>query len=561
MTANLDAVEKPHEEPAGEMRSDAIKKGVDRAPHRSLLYAVGLKKEDLSKPFIAIVNSYTNIVPGHIHLDRLASDVARGVREAGGVPFIFNTIAVCDGLAMNHEGMKYSLPSREVIADSIEIMLSAHMFDAAVFVSSCDKIVPGHLLAAARLNLPSIFVTGGPMYPGFFKGRKADLVTVFEALGEYRDGRMTLEELMELEAAACPGAGSCAGLFTANTMACLVEAMGLSLPGMAATHAEDDAKRSLAYESGRRIVGLWREGLSFRDIVKPESLLNAIIVDNALGGSTNTVLHITALAKEAGYDLPLKVFDEISRRIPTLVMIRPSGDAVMVDFYRAGGVPALLKVLRRHLNLDVLTVTGKRLREMIDEFLDPIGSLIRPLENPYRGEGGIAVLRGSLAPEGAVIKLAGTPLQLRSFRDEARVFNSEEESIEFLMHEEFSKNTVVVVRYEGLLGGPGMREMLMPTSIIVGRNLVERVALVTDGRFSGGTKGIAIGHVMPEAFVGGPIALVEDHDEILIDVPNRRLDLLIDEDELEKRRSKWAPPPGKLRSKFLNKLRENKFFL
>ncbi|MBO3799481.1 MAG: dihydroxy-acid dehydratase [Candidatus Brockarchaeota archaeon] len=543
------------------MRSNAIKKGVDRAPHRSLLHAVGLEKEDFEKPFIAVVNSYTSIVPGHIHLNSLAEEVSRGIRDEGGVPFVFNTIAVCDGLAMNHEGMKYSLPSREVIADSIEIMLSAHMFDAAVFISSCDKIVPGHLLAAARLNLPSIFVTGGPMYPGVFKGRRIDLVSVFEVLGEYHEGKFTLEELREFERAACPGAGSCAGLFTANTMACLVEAMGLSLPNMAATHALDEKKKRLAYDSGRRIVGLWREGLKFKDVVKRENLINAIIIDNALGGSTNTVLHISALAKEAGYDLSLQVFDEISRRVPTLVLIRPSGESFMIDFYNAGGIPSLLKMLRKYIYLDAMTVTGKPLRELVETFPEPQGSLIRPPENPYRSEGGIAILRGSLAPEGAVIKLAGTPMQLRTFRGRARVFDSEEEVVKALEKEDFEENTVVVVRYEGLLGGPGMREMLMPTSLIVGRSLVEKVALVTDGRFSGGTKGIAIGHVSPEAFLGGPIALVKDGDEILIDVPGRRLDLLVDEDELQERRRKWTPVVKKIESKFLNKLRDNRFFL
>ncbi|MEM1547606.1 MAG: dihydroxy-acid dehydratase [Thermoproteota archaeon] len=549
-------VEKPNE-----MRSNAIKKGVDRAPHRSLLHAVGLEKEDFEKPFIAVVNSYTNIVPGHIHLNSLAEEVSRGIRDEGGVPFVFNTIAVCDGLAMNHEGMKYSLPSREVIADSIEIMLSAHMFDAAVFISSCDKIVPGHLLAAARLNLPSIFVTGGPMYPGVFKGKRIDLVSVFEVLGEYHEGKVTLEELREFERAACPGAGSCAGLFTANTMACLVEAMGLSLPNMAATHALDEKKKRLAYDSGRRIVGLWREGLKFKDVVKRENLINAIIVDNALGGSTNTVLHISALAKETGYDLPLQVFDETSRRVPTLVLIRPSGESFMVDFYNAGGIPSLLKMLRKYIYLDAMTVMGKPLRELVEAFPEPQGSFIRPPENPYRSEGGIAILWGSLAPEGAVIKLAGTPMQLRTFRGRARVFDSEEEVVKALEKEDFEENTVVVVRYEGLLGGPGMREMLMPTSLIVGRGLVEKVALVTDGRFSGGTKGIAIGHVSPEAFLGGPIALVEDGDEILIDVPSRRLDLLVDKDELQERRRKWTPVVKKIESKFLNKLRDNKFFL
>ncbi|MBO3754058.1 MAG: dihydroxy-acid dehydratase [Candidatus Brockarchaeota archaeon] len=542
------------------MRSDAVKKGVDRAPHRALLHALGLRNEDFDKPFIGVVNSYTNVVPGHVHLDVIAENVSKGVRDGGGVPFVFNTIAVCDGIAMNHDGMRFSLPSREVIADTVEIMVSAHMFDALVFISSCDKIVPGHLLAAARLNLPSIFVTGGPMYPGVFKGRRVDLVSVFEALGEYREGRITLEELREFERVACPGAGSCAGLFTANTMACLVEAMGLSLPGMAATHAEDEGKKTLAYESGRRIVGLWREGLRFKDIVKPESIVNAIIVDNALGGSTNTVLHLSALAKEAGYELSLKAFDELSRRIPTLVLMRPSGEGLMFDFYNAGGAPSLMKILRKHLNLDVLTVTGKSLRQLVEEFPDPRGTFIRSPDNPYRSEGGIAVLWGSLAPEGAVIKLAGTPVQLRTFRGRARVFNSEEEAVEALEKEDFTVNTVVVVRYEGLLGGPGMREMLMPTSLIVGRKLVERVALVTDGRFSGGTSGIAVGHVSPEAYAGGPIALVEDGDEIIVDVPGRRLDLLVNSDDLEERRRKWAPPAKRLESRFLAKLRGNRFF-
>jgi len=527
------------------LRSDTVKKGVERAPHRSLLYATGLAEGDMDKPLVAIVNSWNEIVPGHVHLDRLAKYVAMGVRAAGGVPIQFNTIGVCDGIAMGHIGMKYSLPSREIIADSVEIMLEAHRFDAAVFIASCDKIVPGHLIALARVNIPSIFVTGGPMMPGFFKDKNVDLISVFEAVGELKKGASEMD-LNLLEKIACPGPGSCAGLFTANTMACIVEARGLSLPYTAATHAVDASKKRIAYNSGVQVMKLLDKGICPSDILTPESFYNAIRIDCALGGSTNTVLHLPRIARELNIDLSLELFDEISRETPTLTKLRPSGPYFMWDLFKVGGVPAVLKALSEKLELDVLTVTGKTLRELISTYPDPDGEVVRTLNNPYRPDGGIAILWGSLAPKGAVIKTAALPLELNHFEGEAHVFNSEEEAVKGIM-EGVSEGEVIIIRYEGPKGGPGMREMLAPTSLIAGMGMDTSVALITDGRFSGGTRGISIGHVSPEAYEGGPIALVENGDKITIDIPSRKIDLKISEEELEMRRRKWSPPKRKLR--------------
>jgi len=524
------------------MRSDIIKKGIERAPHRALLRAVGLGDDDFDKPFIAVVNSYSEIVPGHKHLREVAEAVKQGVREAGGVPFEVNTIAICDGIAMGHDGMKYSLPSRDLIADSIELVVNAHKFDGMVLIASCDKIVPGMLMAAARLDIPAIMVTGGPMYSGCFKGRRIGVADVFEAVGTYKKGLITFEELTEIEKSACPGPGSCNGMFTANTMACLTEALGMSLPGTACIHAVDSAKLAIAKEAGKAIVGLINEDITPSKIMTYEAFENAIIVDLALGGSTNTLLHLPAIAHELGIKLDLDIFDKLSRKVPQLCTLVPNGPHTMEDLRRAGGVPALMKELEPLLNLDVITVTGRTLRDNLKGIKVLDYSVIRPLARPVRSEGGIAVLKGSLAPEGAVLKVAGVPEHLRVFRGIAKVFDSEEEAVKAVLSDEIEEGEVVIVRYEGPKGGPGMREMLSITAAIAGMGLIEKVALVTDGRFSGATRGLCIGHVTPEAADGGPIALVRNGDEILIDIPNRKIELLVPIEELKKRGQEWKPP-------------------
>jgi len=523
------------------MRSDIIKKGIERAPHRALLRAVGLGDDDFDKPFIAVVNSYSEIVPGHKHLREIAEAVKQGVREAGGVPFEVNTIAICDGIAMGHDGMKYSLPSRDLIADSIELVVNAHKFDGMVLIASCDKIVPGMLMAAARLNIPAIMVTGGPMYSGCFKGRRVGVADVFEAVGAYKKGLITLEELREIERSACPGPGSCNGMFTANTMACLTEALGMSLPGTACIHAIDSAKLAIAKEAGKAIVRLINENLTPSKIMTYEAFENAIMVDLALGGSTNTLLHLPAIAHELGIRLDLDIFDRLSRKVPQLCTLVPNGSHTMEDLRRAGGVPALMKELEPLLHLDVMTVTGRTLKENLKGVKVLDYNIIRPLSRPVRSEGGIAVLKGSLAPEGAVLKIAGVPEHLRVFRGVAKVFNSEEEAVKAVLSDEIKEGEVVIVRYEGPKGGPGMREMLSITAAIASMGLIEKVALITDGRFSGATRGVCIGHVTPEAADGGPIALVRNGDEILIDIPNRKIELLIPIEELKKRRQEWKP--------------------
>jgi len=529
------------------MRSDNIKKGIERAPHRSLLKATGVTDAEMDKPFIAVVNSWNEIIPGHIHLDKLAEAVKAGIRNAGGVPFEFNTIGVCDGIAMGHEGMKYSLPSRELIEDSIELMVQAHQFDGMVLISACDKIIPGHLMAAGRLDIPAIVVTGGPMLPGFVGDEYRDLISVFEGVGAYQAGAMSEPELRMIENISCSGAGSCAGLFTANTMSCLTEALGLSLPGCGTAHAVDARKTRLAKESGERVVTMVAEGLTPRQIVTQKSIENAVKVDMAIGGSSNTTLHLPAIAHEFGLDLPLELFDELSRTTPHLVALRPGGTNFMIDFDRAGGVHAIMQHLAPMLALDTKTVTGKTVGENLEDFVieNPQTSrkIISTLENPIHPDGGIAILKGTLAPEGAVVKQSAVDPKMLVHTGPARVFESEEDAMNGIMGKTIRAGDVVVIRYEGPKGGPGMREMLSPTSAIAGMGLIDSVALITDGRFSGGTRGPCIGHVCPEAVEGGPILLVREGDEIEIDIPKRILNLNVPKEELEKRRTSLIQTP------------------
>jgi dihydroxy-acid dehydratase len=495
----------------------------------------------LEKPFIAVVNSWTEIVPGHIHLQRVANAVKEGVRRAGGVPFEFNTIAVCDGLAMGHRGMKFSLPSRDVIANSIEIMIEAHAFDGMVLIPACDEIVPGHLMAAARLDLATVVVTGGPMFPGDFRGKKVDIIDVFEAVSKVTRGEMTENELRTLENSACPGAGTCAGMFSANTLACGVEALGLSLPGCATTHAVDAKKLTIAEETGKRVVRLVEENLTARKIMSYEAFLNWMRISLAVGGSTNDVLEMIAIARERELEIPLKEFDRLSRTTPHICDMRPGGRYTLFDLDKAGGVPAVMKRLESLLNLDCITVTGETVGRNIAgaEILDE--NVIRPLDDPVHSTGGLAVLYGTLAPNGAVVKTVAVPPTMLTCRGPARVFDSEEDATKAILDQEIRPGDVIVIRYEGPKGGPGMREMLAPTAAIWGMGLAESVALVTDGRFSGGTRGPCVGHVAPEAVEGGPIALVREGDEILIDIPNRRIDLVINEEEFKARMGKWRP--------------------
>ncbi len=523
------------------MRSDDIKRGVSRAPHRSLLRALGVTDRNMEKPFIAVVNSYTSIVPGHTHLNRIAESVRSGVRSGGGTPFEFNTIAVCDGLAMGHEGMRYSLPSRDVIANSVEIMIQAHRFDGMVLITNCDKVTPGMLMAASRLDIPSLVVTGGPMLTGQLDGERVGFASVSEAVGEVVVGKMGEDRLKELEKAACPGCGSCNGMFTANTMACVTEALGMALPGCATAPAVSATKLRIAEESGERILELVREELKPSDIMTLKAFTNAIIVDLALGGSTNTVLHLLAIANEGGVSLELSYFDELSRQVPHICNMVPSGPYAMEDLFAAGGIPALMKELSPFLNMDMITVTGKSVGENIEgvKVIDPM--VIRPLTNPVHREGGIAVLYGNLATKGAVVKTAAVSPKMVTHKGAARVFDSEEEAMEAVLNREIEEGDVVVIRYEGPKGGPGMREMLSPTSAITGMGLNESVALITDGRFSGATRGPCIGHISPEAAVGGPIAALRDGDIIEINIPKRVLNVDLTDEELRKRLKDWKP--------------------
>ncbi|MCL0091987.1 dihydroxy-acid dehydratase, partial [Dehalococcoidales bacterium] len=485
------------------MLSDRLKRGLERAPHRSLLKACGVTDEDMEKPFIAVVNSWTEIVPGHIHLRGIAEAVKEGIREAGGLPFEFNTIAVCDGLAMGHSGMRYSLPSRDVIANSIEIMVNAHAFDGMVLIPACDEVVPGHLMAAARLDLPTIVVTGGPMLPGEFRGKKVDIIDVFEGVGKVSDGKMGMDELKELESCACPGAGTCAGMFSANTLACGVEALGLSLPGCGCTHAVDARKIRIARQSGKEIMNLITSNITARKVMTSNAFINWIRVSLAVAGSTNDVLEILAIAKEAEIEMSIDIFDELSRTTPHICDMRPGGSYTLWDLDRAGGVPAIMKRLKPLLNLDCLTVTGKSVGENIATAEIFNEEVIRPLDDPVHSSGGLAILYGSLAPRGAVVKQTAVVESMLKIRGKARVFDSEEEAFATITSGKVERGEVVVIRYEGPKGGPGMPEMLAPTSAISGMGLADSVALVTDGRFSGGTRGPCIGHVSPEAAEGG----------------------------------------------------------
>lgn len=519
------------------MRSDAIKKGLQKAPHRSLLRACGVTDEEMDKPFIGIANSFTSIVPGHIHLNEVAEAVKQGISEAGGVPFEFNTMAICDGISMGHEGMKYSLASREIIADTVESMAQAHQMDALVLIPTCDKVVPGMLMAAARLDIPSIVVTGGPMKPGEFKGKPVDFISVSEGVGAVSYGKMTEEELNELERCACPGAGSCAGLFTANTMACITEVLGMSLPYCATAHAVDAKKRRIARQSGAQIIELLNKNITPSKIMTQEAFENAIAADLALGGSSNTTLHIPAIASELGdkgVNITLDTFDEFSKKIPHITKLRPSGVHSLLDLDNAGGIPAVLKVIEGKINRDTLTCTGKTLGENIKNAEVADEEVIRPLSSPYSKEGGLAILKGNLAPRGSVVKIAGVNDDMKVHTGPAKVFDSEDECVAAIFNHEIKEGDVVVIRYEGPKGGPGMREMLNPTSAISGMGL-KTVALITDGRFSGGTRGPCIGHISPEAMEKGPIAALKDGDIIKIDMNKRTLEADLEDDEIEKR--------------------------
>ncbi len=523
--------------------SAAVKRGVARAPHRSLFYANGLTPEELDRPLIGVVNSFNEIVPGHVHLNKIAAAVKAGVRIAGGTPLEFNVIGVCDGIAMGHPGMHYSLPSRELVADSVEAMVMAHQFDGLVLIPNCDKIVPGMLMAAARLNLPAIFISGGPMMAGRYKGQDIDLKTMFEAVGEHRAGRITDEELQALEFAACPGCGSCSGLFTANSMNCLTEALGMGLPGNGTIPAVQAARLRLAKQAGMQILHLVNGGIRARDIMTEAAFENAIAVDMAMGGSTNTVLHLPAIAHDAGIALPLDKFDAVSRRTPYLVKLSPAGPHHIQDLDEAGGVPAVMAEL---LSQDLLqetehTVTGKTVAENLTG-IQRWTDVIRPIDTPYRPDGGIAILRGNLAPDGAVVKASAVSENMMQHQGPARVFDGEEAALAAILDGTINEGEVIVIRYEGPRGGPGMREMLMPTSALAGMGMDDKVALLTDGRFSGATRGAAMGHVSPEAAAGGVIALVQDGDQIAIDIPGRQLTLRVSDEIIAQRKAQWKAP-------------------
>lgn len=535
------------------MRSDAIKRGLERAPHRAILKCLGVTDEDMNKPFIAVVNSFTEIVPGHTHLNHVAKSVKDGVRSAGGVPFEFNTIAICDGLVMGHEGMHYSLPSRELIADSVEVMIQAHRFDGMVLIPNCDKITPGMMMAAARLNVPSIVVTGGPMLSGLFKGRRVDVTSIFEAVGEVAAGKMDAEDLKMIEDRAFPGCGSCNGMYTANTMACAVESMGMSIPGCATALAVSSAKLRIAKESGERIVDLVEKGLKPLDVMTLEAFENAITVDMALGGSTNTVLHLKAIANEAGMELPLSLFDDVSRKIPHLSDMRPVGPYALEELDAAGGIPAVMKELSSFLHLDAVTVTGKTVEENIKTATVYDRKVIRALTDPVHKEGGIAILTGNLAPKGAVVKATAISPGILVHNGPAKAYDSEEEAMKAILNKKIKEGDVVIIRYEGPKGGPGMREMLSPTAAIAGMGLSESVFLITDGRFSGATRGACVGHVSPEAAEGGPIAAVENGDLVSINIPEKKLNVDLSDEELGNRLAGLKPRPPKAERGYLRR--------
>ena len=539
------------------MRSDSVKQGIDRAPHRSLLRAVGCGPKDLEQPFIGIVNSFSEIVPGHIHLRTISEAVKSGVREAGGTPFEVNTIAVCDGIAMNHVGMKYSLPSRELIADSVETVVEAHAFDALVLIPNCDKVIPGMLMAAARLNIPSIFVSGGPMLAGRLgPGSYCDLNSVFMAVGRVVKGEMSEGELTDLEQTACPGCGSCAGMFTANTMNCLTEALGMALSGNGSIPAVDARRIRLARDAGRAVMGLLTRNICPRDIINTDSVHNALVVDMALGGSTNSILHIMAVAREAGVEFPLSMVNEIGQKTPHLCKLSPAGDHRIEHLDFAGGIPAVMKELKGVLSLEVERASGQPLSEELACAKNMDTEVIHPYSSPYSAKGGLSILFGNLAPEGAVVKSAAVAPEMLVHRGPARVFDSEEEATQSIMERTINTGEVVVIRYEGPRGGPGMREMLTPTSLLSGMGMDKEVALITDGRFSGATRGSAIGHVSPEAAARGPIAALRDGDMISIDIPKYTLNVELTDAEIKQRLAKLSAFEPKVRTGYLKRYAE-----
>ena len=535
------------------MRSDLMKMGVEKAPHRSLFKAMGYTQNEIDRPLIGVVNSANEIIPGHIHLDKISEGVKTGIRLAGGTPVEFSTIGVCDGIAMNHPGMRYSLASRELIADSVEIMAMAHPFDGLVLIPNCDKIIPGMLMGALRLNIPTIVVSGGPMLAGRVDGKPVDLISVFEGVGALKAGQMSEDELETLEDCACPGCGSCAGMFTANSMNCLSEALGLALPGNGTIPAVTAARIRLAKDAGMRIVDLIAKDAKPRDIATRDAFENAITVDMALGCSTNTVLHVPAIAHEAGIALDLGLFNTLSARTPHLCSLRPGGPHFLEELDSAGGVQAVMKELARRdlIKTGAMTVTGKTVGENLEKARVRNPEVIRPLENPYHEQGGIAILYGNIAPEGAVVKQSAVAPEMLTRKARARVFESESDAATAILDGKIVAGDVVVIRYEGPKGGPGMQEMLTPTAAIMGLGLGKDVALITDGRFSGGTQGAAIGHISPEAAVGGPIALIEEGDEILVDIPNKKLELLVDETVLAARKKTWKPHEPRIKSGYL----------
>ncbi len=536
------------------MRSDKIKKGIAKAPHRALLRALGLTVDEIERPLIAIVNSENEVVPGHIHLGKIAEAAKAGVRLGGGTPMEFCTIGICDGIAMNHEGMMYSLASREVIADSVELELNAHQFDGAVMIPNCDKVVPGMLMAACRVDIPTIFVSGGPMLAGRTTSGSSDLISLFEGVGSVKANKMTEAELLELEESACPGCGSCSGMFTANTMNCLTEAIGLGLPGNGTIPAVNAARIRLAKEAGKRVMDLVREDITPSDIITAGSLKNALTVDMALGGSTNTILHLPAIVSELDIDFSLEMVNEVSSATPNLCKISPAGSDHLEDLDIAGGISAVLKELSKKglINEDEQTVYG-RVKDVIAAGKNMNTKVIRDISDPHSNTGGLAVLWGNIASEGAVVKEAAVVKEMLTHKGPARVFDSEEEAFEAIMGDKISAGDVIVVRYEGPRGGPGMREMLTPTSAVSGMGLGAQVALITDGRFSGGTRGAAIGHVSPEAAAGGVIALIEEGDIIEIDIPGRKLNLSVSDEEIDKRRSVWEAPKLKITKGYMSR--------
>ena len=535
------------------MKSDVIKVGVNAAPQRSLLNALGLTEEEMKKPLIGIVSSKNDIVPGHMNIDKIVDAVKQGVALAGGVPIVFPAIAVCDGIAMGHEGMKYSLVTRELIADSTEAMAKAHAFDALVMVPNCDKNVPGLLMAAARINVPTVFVSGGPMLAGHVKGKKTSLSSMFEAVGAYTANKISAEELCEFENKACPSCGSCSGMYTANSMNCLTEAIGMGLQGNGTIPAVYSERIKLAKHAGMKVMELLEKNIRPLDIMKEKAFMNALTVDMALGCSTNTMLHLPAIAKEAGVKLNLDIANEISAKTPNLCHLAPAGHTYMEDLNEAGGVYAVMNELTKLnlLNTDLITATGKTVAENIEGCEIKDTDIIRPVTNPYSTSGGIAVLKGNLAPDGCVVKRSAVAPEMLQHKGSARVFDCEEDAIEAIHAGNIKPGDVVVIRYEGPKGGPGMREMLNPTSAIMGSGLGHCVALITDGRFSGATRGAAIGHISPEAAVGGPIALVEEGDTIEIDINANTINLLISDEEFAKRKAEWKPRQPKITTGYL----------